>query len=519
MMKSVVVLMCLVAVICAASEVDYIRRRSSVVVGKPMQVPVFPPKRNVNQQKRQVDFDAGSRPAAASARQQAASVPLQQAFRPAPPAEFRRPQQARPQQERAQQDRPIQERPQQEVDAAIRSVAPSSFASAAAPEQTFNAARDNAERPAETPIERPARQQAAQRPARPASVGAERPNRNPEYAGGFPSGFTSGLPSFDFQGRMPEPDAKSEGFMDSALNDFPNLKALGGFDAFPDVAREDSAAKRPAQNRPARPSAQKSKRATPSGNLTNDPLPKNLSKRNKNKPIVLEDDEAMLEPDFSPIKRSSKQPTDIADIIADSVGEEQRFNPTFHPNNGPYGRAPAPAPANPPSVPTSSFRSRRPSSVGSSPSNKNRQNQRSPYVADQFNEFVDGENGLLGSGNFDVLGGGVFRDTVDYQRPYVSSQPQYYPPSSPAPPLQHDTFRPHQPFFPSVQQSPPIGDQFGNFVPPLKPSLHQQQGPHNNNNNNNNYGNVPTFPSSFFNDDDFFSNFRDFADVNQDYRN
>jgi hypothetical protein len=35
-----------------------------------------------------------------------------------------------------------------------------------------------------------------------------------------------------------EPDAKSDGFMESALNDFPNLKALGGFDAFPEVARE-----------------------------------------------------------------------------------------------------------------------------------------------------------------------------------------------------------------------------------------------------------------------------------------
>ncbi|KZS17622.1 Uncharacterized protein APZ42_016481 [Daphnia magna] len=259
MMKSIVVLMCLVAVICAASEVDFLRRRSSVVVGKPMQVPVFPPKRNVNQQKRQVDFDAGSRPAAASARQQTAGVPLQQAFRPAPPAEFRRPQQQRPQQERAQQDRPIQERPQreQEVDAATRGGAPSSFASAAAPEQTFTPARDIADRPAEAPVERPARQQPAQRPARPASFGAERPQRNPEFAAGFPSGFTSGLPSFDFQGRMPEPDAKSEGFMESALNDFPNLKSLGGFDAFPDVAREgDSSAKRPSQNRPARPNAQ-----------------------------------------------------------------------------------------------------------------------------------------------------------------------------------------------------------------------------------------------------------------------
>lgn len=26
--------------------------------------------------------------------------------------------------------------------------------------------------------------------------------------------------------------------METALNDFPNLKALGGFDAFPDVARD-----------------------------------------------------------------------------------------------------------------------------------------------------------------------------------------------------------------------------------------------------------------------------------------
>lgn len=174
-----------------------------------MQVPVIPPKRNVNQQKRQVDFDAGSRAASAgaSARQHSAGVPLQQAFRAPTPTEFRRPQQQRPQQERAQQDRPIQERPQpeQEVDAAIRGVAPSSFASAGAPEQTFSPARDNVERPVERPIERPARQQPVQRPARPAasSFGAERPQKNQDFAAGFPTGFTSGLPSFDFQGRMP----------------------------------------------------------------------------------------------------------------------------------------------------------------------------------------------------------------------------------------------------------------------------------------------------------------------------
>lgn len=37
---------------------------------------------------------------------------------------------------------------------------------------------------------------------------------------------------------MTEPDGKSEGFMDGVLNNFPNLKSLGGFDAFPDVGRE-----------------------------------------------------------------------------------------------------------------------------------------------------------------------------------------------------------------------------------------------------------------------------------------
>ena len=35
-----------------------------------------------------------------------------------------------------------------------------------------------------------------------------------------------------------EPDDKSEGFMDGALNGFPNLKSFGGFDAMPDIARE-----------------------------------------------------------------------------------------------------------------------------------------------------------------------------------------------------------------------------------------------------------------------------------------
>ena len=59
---------------------------------------------------------------------------------------------------------------------------------------------------AEREVERPLRQSPpnpfrAQLEARPQ---AEAPrNRNPEFANGFPSGFTNGLPSFDFQGRMP----------------------------------------------------------------------------------------------------------------------------------------------------------------------------------------------------------------------------------------------------------------------------------------------------------------------------
>lgn len=213
---------------------------------------------------------------------------------------------------------------------------------------------------------------------------------------------------------------------------------------------------------------------------------------------MLEDDEAMLEPDVPSVnKRSGKEPTDIADIIADSAGSEQRFNPTFHPNNGPYGRFPAPS-----IPPATNGRTRRPTTpaaaaaAAAGPSGNNRQAQRTPY-ANQF-EFVD-DNSLLGSGNFDVLGGGVFRDTTDY-RPYINSNAaQFYPPSPPT----QDTFRPNQQFYPLGQ---PPSQQLGNFAPQ---PIQQNQPP---------AYNTPSYPTSFF-DDDFFSNFRDFADVNQDYRN
>lgn len=221
--------------------------------------------------------------------------------------------------------------------------------------------------------------------------------------------------------------------------------------------------------------------------------------RNKNRPSVslVADDEAMLEPDLpSPVKRSSnKLPTDIADIISDSVGSEQRFNPSFYPNNGPYGQY---APYTSTNSPLPPARSRRPSltSIGAGPSYKNRPNNNRQQYPSQV-EFVD-DNSLLGSGNFDVLGGGVFRDGNNY-KPYTNNyNQQYYPPSPPAP----ETYHPQQPYY-----SPP-SQQLGHFAPQQSPIQHQSPI---------NY-NEPNYPTSFF-DDDFFSNFRDFADVNQDYRN
>lgn len=210
------VLLCLVGVI-AAAEVDF-RRRSNVPAGRPIHVPVVS-QRNINQQKRQVDFPLpGSRSSNGPTSRQQTGVPLQR-----PPVQhsssFRRPQQE-------QSGEPITH---------SQRGAPSSNFSPPPPssEQIFPPLRDQSEengRQQPRPV-RPA--------ARPSLSSIERPNKNPEFAGGFPAGFTNGLPAFDFQGRMPEPDTKSDGFMDGVLNNFPNLKSFGGFDAFPDVARED----------------------------------------------------------------------------------------------------------------------------------------------------------------------------------------------------------------------------------------------------------------------------------------
>lgn len=218
------------------------------------------------------------------------------------------------------------------------------------------------------------------------------------------------------------------------------------------------------------------------------------------------DDEALLEPDI-PTPIGKTRPTDIADIIGDLTGSEQRFTPSFEftPSQGPYGRNFRP----PAIIPPPQINARRP--INSAPSfsaaisnnnnlnnnnlNHNRPLQRTPLKS-QF-EFVD-DNSILGSGHFDILTGGVFReggDSPKYNNNYFSvpnNLRQLAPNSSPFA---------QQPALPPTNNHPP--------------SLYSQQQHHNNNPPPSTYN---PFPNSFFGDDDFFSNFRDFADVNQDYR-
>lgn len=138
-----------------------------------------------NQQKRQVDFDSSSRPGAVAARQQP-GVPLQQPFRPPSQVASNFRQRPQPAEQQNSESSPLGQRGSAGV--------PSSFAPQSSSEQLFAPLRDSAESPARQ-----------QRPSRPSATAAsgERFNKNPEFAAGFPAGFTSGLPSFDFQGRMP----------------------------------------------------------------------------------------------------------------------------------------------------------------------------------------------------------------------------------------------------------------------------------------------------------------------------
>ena len=213
----------------------------------------------------------------------------------------------------------------------------------------------------------------------------------------------------------------------------------------------------------------------------------------------------MLEPDTPKATSSIRKtkPTDIADIIDDLIVSEQRFSPSFEftPNQGPYGpQGPQGRYFRPPAViPAPQVNPRRPLAAiaPTLPNNNRPQYQQRTPLKPQF-EFVD-DNSILGSGQFDILTGGVYRDQSNdlqkFNNNYFTTPNnlrQLTPGSSPFT---------QQPTLPPSNQSPSI--------------YSQQQNHHHNNNPPSNFN---PFLNSFFGDDDFFSNFRDFADVNQDYR-
>ena len=164
------------------------------------------------------------------------------------------------------------------------------------------------------------------------------------------------------------------------------------------------------------------------------------------------DDEAYLEADSSS-HTSGQVPTDIADIIADSDISEQRLvSSGFRPSATPFGRhrasgfAPFPRQSqgfghrppsgatkrSPPSTtrrPTS--RPPRPSPAGppppppraKKPVGQSSSHHRTPH---SVKELEISSNSLVGSGNFDVITGGVFRriDSNFRQAPVRYSKPR-----------------------------------------------------------------------------------------------
>ena len=124
--------------------------------------------------------------------------------------------------ERAQLQRPVRQQQQQ----------PQFRASPIAVQSAPEVAPERAQ------LQRPVRQQQQQqRPVAAPAADDERLRPRQAPSGSFPDGFTNGLPKFEFQGRLPEPDQKSDGFMDGAQRNFPTLKFFGGFDPMPNVAR------------------------------------------------------------------------------------------------------------------------------------------------------------------------------------------------------------------------------------------------------------------------------------------
>lgn len=138
-------------------------------------------------------------------------------------------------------------------------------------------------------------------------------------------------------------------------------------------------------------------------------------------------DEAYLEADglSSSSSRHRRIPTDIADIIADSDISEQRLVASgFRPNGTPFGRhqtsrftsfAPQsqtvgrrpPSTATKRAPPTTNRRpAPRPASAPLGRVKQSASHHRTPH---SVQELEISSNSLVGSGNFDVLSGGIFR--------------------------------------------------------------------------------------------------------------
>ena len=138
---------------------------------------------------------------------------------------------------------------------------------------------------------------------------------------------------------------------------------------------------------------------------------------------LADDDEAYLEADLLP-NSSGRIPTDIADIIADSATSEQRLAPSGFRPNSPFGRNSASGFK--PFAPQGGAAARRPPSSGAKrqrvPQRGHVRSRGAPPPAPRANpsssqhrkphsvqELEISSNSLVGSGNFDVLSGGIFR--------------------------------------------------------------------------------------------------------------
>lgn len=235
---SFIALLCLLVGAISAAEIDFKHNRANV--RRPVVVPVVP--HQIKRQGETYNFGANSGVRSVNSnsfRQQQSSesqVPLQQPYRSSA--------ESSPQRQGATGGRPKQvPLEQSKTPSSVNSEPSTAFQQRARDpshpppsEEIFAPFTAENSRPSSS---RPFRQSNS----RPFSSSVEQRqggSNSPQFEGGFPDGFTSGLPAFDFQGRMPEPDEKSEGFMDGALNGFPNLKSFGGFGPLPEVAQEDS---------------------------------------------------------------------------------------------------------------------------------------------------------------------------------------------------------------------------------------------------------------------------------------